>query len=163
MWSDEVETSPESVRAGPYFVLGRALAHHKQPAEAALDLLRVPILYPEDRPLAAAALLAAGRALEEDSQADAARRLYRELLAEYPKLRHRPAKRSNGWKNLVGARAVAWKLNDLTNETHLQQYLPLAACTPTAAARNARCGRHGLHIIRDARRGHCRNRSGRFL
>jgi tetratricopeptide (TPR) repeat protein len=87
LWSDDIETFPEAIRAGPYYVLGRALAHHKQPADAAIDLLHVPILYPEDRPLAAAALLAAGRALEDDSQADAAHRLYRELLAEYPKSR----------------------------------------------------------------------------
>ena len=64
-WSDEVETFPDAVRAGPYYVFGRALAQHKQPAAAVLDLLRVPILYPEDRLLAAAALFAAARALEE--------------------------------------------------------------------------------------------------
>ncbi len=61
-WEDEIDQFPESIRAGPYFASARALAHHQQPEEAALNLLRVPILYPEDRALAAAALLEAGRA-----------------------------------------------------------------------------------------------------
>ncbi|HVU89208.1 MAG TPA: hypothetical protein VHD36_17920 [Pirellulales bacterium] len=86
-WADDLETFPDSVRAGPCFALGRAQAQQKQSADAALNLLRVPILYPEDRPLAAAALFAAGRALEDNEQADDALRLYRELVAEYPKSR----------------------------------------------------------------------------
>jgi hypothetical protein len=75
------------VRAGPYYALGRAFAHHKQSDDAALSLLRVPILYPEDRPLAAAALLEAGRALEQTLDRESTIRVYRELLADCPQSR----------------------------------------------------------------------------
>ena len=47
----------------------------------------MPILYPQDRPLAAASLFAAARALEEAEQPDAAARVYRELVAEHPQTR----------------------------------------------------------------------------
>ena len=82
-WEAALEQFPDSARAGPYFVLGRALAQHKQHEEAALAFLRVPLEYPEDRPLAAAALFQAGRSLEEAQQSAAAARLYRELIAEF--------------------------------------------------------------------------------
>jgi len=83
-WNAAVESFPESARSGPYFVLGRALAQHQQYEDAALDFLRVPLNYPDDRPLAAAALFHAGRSLEEAQQPLAASRVYRELLAEHP-------------------------------------------------------------------------------
>jgi tetratricopeptide (TPR) repeat protein len=86
-WRDAIESFPDAIGAGPHFVLGRALAHHKQPQDAAIDLLRVPILYPEDRPLAAVALFEAGRALEQADDRPAAARLYRELQAEHPQSR----------------------------------------------------------------------------
>ena len=86
-WSDEVETSPQAVRAGPYFVIGRALAHHMQPERAALSLLRVPLVYADDRLLAAAALFEAGRALEQAGEGEDAARLYRELVADYSRSR----------------------------------------------------------------------------
>jgi TolA-binding protein len=86
-WENEIERFPDAVRGGPYFALGRALAHHKQPQQAAINLLHVPILYPQDRALAASALFDAGRALEQAGDADAAIRLYRELLLDYPQSR----------------------------------------------------------------------------
>ncbi|MBI2826439.1 MAG: hypothetical protein HYX69_17315 [Planctomycetia bacterium] len=82
-WGEQVEKFPDALRAGPYFVLGRALAHHKRPVDAAVALLRVPILYPEDRSLAAGALLGAGRALEDADQSADAAQVYGELLADY--------------------------------------------------------------------------------
>ena len=68
----ELDGFPVAVRAGPYFVRGAALAHHQASEDAALDLLRVPFLYPEDRPLAAAALFEAARSLETAGQVEAA-------------------------------------------------------------------------------------------
>lgn len=77
-WLAQIERLPEPLRGGPYFVAGMALARQKRPQPAALALLRVPILYADDRPLAARALLEAGRALEQLDQNDDAQRLYQE-------------------------------------------------------------------------------------
>jgi len=104
-WEDEIERFPDSVRAGPYFAVGRAFVHHKQPEEAALNLLHVPILYPEDRILAATALFDAGRALEQPGNMDAAIRLYRELLADYPQ--SRPAVEAQQRLNEVESKPAA--------------------------------------------------------
>jgi TolA-binding protein len=72
------------LRAGPYFLAGKALARHGRHEQAALALLRVPILYPEQRGLAAECLLlAAGQLKMLDSKAEAAA-LYRELKQAYP-------------------------------------------------------------------------------
>jgi tetratricopeptide (TPR) repeat protein len=75
-----IESSPQSLRAGAYFVLGSALAN-SQPAEAALALLKLPILYPRERALSASALLASGGCLERMGQSQQAAGLYRESLA----------------------------------------------------------------------------------
>jgi tetratricopeptide (TPR) repeat protein len=83
-WSRDIEKFPDAVRAGPYFVLGRALLQHQQPEDAALNLLHVPLLYADDRTLAATALCEAGHALEQAKRPDGAARLYRELLGDYP-------------------------------------------------------------------------------
>ena len=50
---------------------------------AALALMRIPILYPEQRALAAAALLQAARSLESLGRTDEARRLYREVVGDH--------------------------------------------------------------------------------
>jgi len=84
-WSNEVETFPPALQAGPYFVLGKALAQQKHPEDAALVFLRAPTLYALDRPLAASALFQAARALEQSEHPAEAAILYAELLAEYPK------------------------------------------------------------------------------
>ena len=79
-WAVTIGQMPESVQAGPYFVLGRALVRAKQPDRAALALLRVPILFPEHRRLAAQSLLAAGGQLEASQQNGEAAKTYRELV-----------------------------------------------------------------------------------
>ena len=84
-WGGAIERLPESLRAGPYFVLGRALAHRKKSKQAALMLLRVPILHPHERDLAAESLLAAASVLEQSNHADQAGRLFEELIRDYPK------------------------------------------------------------------------------
>jgi tetratricopeptide (TPR) repeat protein len=83
-WSRAIDALPEKLQGGPYSVLGSARAQRKQWEPAALALLRVPILYPRDRPLAAQSLLEAGRALQSLGQEPEAMRLYRELLRTYP-------------------------------------------------------------------------------
>ncbi len=84
-WRDTLDQMPEALRAGPYYVMGLAEAHHQRWEAAALAWLRVPILYPEDRLLSARSLLDAGRALERLDRPQQAMRLYRELLEKYPK------------------------------------------------------------------------------
>jgi len=86
-WSDEAERFPPTLAAGPYFVLGRALLQQKHPDDAALALLRAPLINSEDRTLAANGLYLAGRALEQEQHAAEAAIVYGELLAEYPQSR----------------------------------------------------------------------------
>ena len=109
-WEDEIEAFPDEVRAGPYFALGRALAHHKQPERAALALLRVPLLYAEDGGLASVALFEAGRSLEQADQSAAAARVYRELIAEHP--RSRPANEAQQRLDQVDAQSPARDTNN---------------------------------------------------
>lgn len=84
-WPESIARLPAGLRAGPYFVLGQALARREdRRTAAALAYLRVPILYPRDRSLAAAALLGAGQATEQGGDAIEARRIYQELIQNYP-------------------------------------------------------------------------------
>jgi len=83
-WDPLVEKLPESLAAGPYFVLGQARLRQQQWEPAALAMLRVAILYPDQRQLAAEALLEAGRALEMLDRKEESLRLYRELVKNYP-------------------------------------------------------------------------------
>jgi len=78
-----IDGCPEAYRAGPYYLVGAALLK-KRPDDGALALLRLPILYPRERALAAASLLAAGQSLQERGQPQQAMRLYRELADRYP-------------------------------------------------------------------------------
>jgi tetratricopeptide (TPR) repeat protein len=73
-----IESSDESLRAGAYFVLGRALAP-QQPEDAAIALLKLPVLYDRENRLAAIALLDAGECLERLARPAQAMGLYREL------------------------------------------------------------------------------------
>lgn len=83
-WEKQIDRIPAPLRAGPYYTLGRALARHDDQHErAALTLLRLPVLYPAERQLAADSLVAAGRELEQLSQRREAASLYREVIADY--------------------------------------------------------------------------------
>jgi tetratricopeptide (TPR) repeat protein len=79
-WQQAIERMPEPLRAGPYYVLGQAEAYRQEWEQAALAMMRVPILYPRHRTLAARSLLEAGRALEKLDRTSQAARLYRELI-----------------------------------------------------------------------------------
>jgi hypothetical protein len=82
-WEATIEGMPEPLRPGPYFVLGGAWDHRQAWERAALAWMRVPILYPEHRRLAARSLLSAGRSLEKLNRADQAATLYTELAGDY--------------------------------------------------------------------------------
>jgi tetratricopeptide (TPR) repeat protein len=83
-WGAHLDRMDPSLRAGPSFVVGQALARLNQPEQSALAFLRVSILYPDQRGLAAESLLAAGQQLEKAADPDGAARLYRELIDRYP-------------------------------------------------------------------------------
>ncbi len=86
-WARTIEEMPESLQAGPYYVLGLARAHRHQWEEASLALLRTPILFTRQRHQAAQCLLDAGRSLEKIDRPKKAARLYRELIDTYPETR----------------------------------------------------------------------------
>jgi len=80
-WQRAIDEMPEDLRGGPYVVLGTTLLGQQRWEQAALALLRVPILYPEHRQLATRSLLDAAGALERLQRPRQAARLYRELIA----------------------------------------------------------------------------------
>lgn len=82
-WSKGLAEFPEPLRAGPYLVLGQAVARQGDAEQAALTFLHVPILYPQDRLLASQALAEAAAQLEKLGQAPAAERVVQELLSQY--------------------------------------------------------------------------------
>lgn len=102
-WADKITRFPQKLRAGAYYTLGRAWFQRQQPESAALYLLRAPILYPHDHPLAAESLLLAAEALNKANQQSDAQRLVRELAASYPQSRAAKEARS---------RAADWGLEN---------------------------------------------------
>ncbi|HUY88781.1 MAG TPA: hypothetical protein VMV10_08615 [Pirellulales bacterium] len=82
-WKKNLAEFPEALRAGPYLVLGQAMARKGDAEQAALTLLHVPILYPQDRLLASQALAESAALLEKLGQEPAAARLYQELASQY--------------------------------------------------------------------------------
>ncbi|WP_158261214.1 MULTISPECIES: tetratricopeptide repeat protein [Pirellulaceae] len=69
--------------AGPLLVVGKAWRQLNNDNQAALTLMRPPILYPNQRPVAAESLLQAGRSLERAGQTDEAVRVLREAIEKY--------------------------------------------------------------------------------
>ena len=82
-WEQVIRRLPSSLRAGPYYVLGKGYALRRQPEQAALKLLWVPLVYNEDPMLAAQACLEAADALTAKGQTSGAQALYREVIVKY--------------------------------------------------------------------------------
>ena len=83
-WERQLEDLSEPLRAGPNFVVGQAYSRLGSVESATLTLLRVPILYPHHRHLAAEALSEAARLLQSSGRSEQARRLQLELIRDYP-------------------------------------------------------------------------------
>ena len=83
-WTARVDRMPDSIRAGPIFVIATALARQQHHESAALEFMRIPILYPMQRRLSSRSLLAAAGELEKMDKTDEPRGLYREVILEYP-------------------------------------------------------------------------------
>lgn len=82
-WQRAVAKMPTTLQAGGWFVIGTARARLDEHDQAVLALLRVPVLHGDDRNLAAAALLFAGRSLVKADQRDEAARLFREIVEQH--------------------------------------------------------------------------------
>jgi hypothetical protein len=83
-WQAAVEQMPAEVRAGGYFVVGEGLARLDQPERGALAFLRIPLVHNQQRAMAADALLAAAKLLQEKlGRSEEAAGLYREVLSGY--------------------------------------------------------------------------------
>ena len=80
---DLIEKMPESIRGGPYYVLGLAYERADAPVDAALAFLWVPFVYDESTTLSTDAMLRAARASEQADFEEDALRLYQELATKY--------------------------------------------------------------------------------
>lgn len=82
-WHRILENMPFKFRAGPYFLLGTALARQAREEEAVIAYLRVSIQFAQHRALAAKSLLRAAQISETLDRQDQAIRLYQELVDDY--------------------------------------------------------------------------------
>jgi len=82
-WAARIEQMPETLRAGPYYVLGQAYDRLGLPDAAALAYLHVPLLFPERRELAARALVSAGRLSSRGGFREEAASMWNEVMKVY--------------------------------------------------------------------------------
>ncbi|MGI8978912.1 MAG: tetratricopeptide repeat protein [Pirellulaceae bacterium] len=82
-WQSAIEQMPAEVRAGGYFVVGDALARLNQSEDAALAYLHIPLVYNQQRAMAADALIATAKEHEKLERGEQAAGLYREVLSGY--------------------------------------------------------------------------------
>jgi len=84
-WESVIQQLPASLQAGPYYVWGQALAVTGQHERAALAQMRVRILFDASPPLAAEAMLQAGKSLAALENFEDASRVYAEIITDFPK------------------------------------------------------------------------------
>ena len=82
-WHDFLERQPWEIRAGGFYLLGQGWRRRSNPQRAAEAFLRIPIHYPRRVVLVGSALVAAGDALRESGEQQAASRLWREVVEHY--------------------------------------------------------------------------------
>jgi len=87
LWKLAIEKLPESLQGGPYHVLGLAYAKLQNDEQAVLCWMRVPILFPENRPLAAQSLQEAAKALRRLKREKEEQTLLNELKRDYAELK----------------------------------------------------------------------------
>ena len=88
-WSRQMDQIQVELRAGPLFLLGEAYQKTGQDIEARLSWMKIPILYPEKKSLAAFALFRCASLLENSSSQNSvvknqAEKLWNELVQEHP-------------------------------------------------------------------------------
>ena len=82
-WSRELGAMPRENQAAGWYVLGDGYARHDEPERAAIAYLKPPLVFRQQRALAADGLLAAARQLEKLGQTAEAAGLYREILRDF--------------------------------------------------------------------------------
>lgn len=82
-WKTLLETLPDSLRAGPCFLLGTAYAKLEKHEKAVLVWMNNPILYPDNRPVAAKSLLESAKSLRRLERPKNAQTLLEEILRDY--------------------------------------------------------------------------------
>jgi tetratricopeptide (TPR) repeat protein len=82
-WRKTVGRLPVDLRGGAYYVLGRAHLRRKENERAAAALLWLPLVYDDDRQLAARACLEAADALQDVGRASEAIALFREVRTRF--------------------------------------------------------------------------------
>lgn len=85
-WRQLRDRLPADLRPGPTFVVARTLARQGASAQAALEWLRIPVLHPDQRELAALALFSAAAELHRTPGAapQDPTGLYREIVDRHP-------------------------------------------------------------------------------
>lgn len=84
VWEGIVEKMPSSLQAGPWLVLADAQSRAGQVDDALVNLMRIPILYADQRSLAAAALYRTASLLHNKGQTKRAQSILNELMSVYP-------------------------------------------------------------------------------
>ena len=87
LWRSTLENLPPSLRSGPWYVLGQAYDKLQNDEQAVLCWMRVPILFPENRPLAARSLQEAAKALRRLHRTKEEQTLLDELQRDYADLK----------------------------------------------------------------------------
>lgn len=84
-WKKTARGLPGKLRAGPYYLIGRAHQARKEHEQAAAALLWIPLVFDGDRQLAARACLEAADALVDAGQPQESLTLYREVQVRFSK------------------------------------------------------------------------------
>lgn len=82
-WGEKIKQLPNELRAGPYYLLGRALLRLKKSEEGTIALMRLPVMHGDHQAMAADALRLTAGALETNGDMKAAASLYREIMRRY--------------------------------------------------------------------------------
>lgn len=84
VWQGIIDKMPRSLRAGPCFVLADAQARSGQVELAQINLMRIPVLYSDQKSLSAAALYRAAGLLHNSGKTKQAQSVLNELVTNYP-------------------------------------------------------------------------------
>lgn len=84
VWEKLISSMPKPIRAGPWLILSEAQSRADQVNEATINLLRIPILYPEQIGLSGAALYRAGHLLHNTGRTYESQTVWNELRQKHP-------------------------------------------------------------------------------
>jgi tetratricopeptide (TPR) repeat protein len=84
VWEKRIAEMPPDFRAGPWYVVAEAQSRIGQTDAAIINLMRIPILYAEQRSLSSAALYRSGNLLHNTGMLDEAQSVWNELKEKHP-------------------------------------------------------------------------------